>query len=50
MFVFIKKIFFTGLAFLSSSITTTPLSCISMNNEAKKLLIIQNGNSKTNKY
>ena len=35
MFVFIKKIFLIGLAFLSRLITTIPLSCISMNNQAK---------------
>ena len=29
-----KKIFLTGLAFLSSLISTVPLSCISMNNQA----------------
>ena len=37
MFVFIQKIFLTRLAVLSSSITTTPLSCISMNNQACKV-------------
>ena len=37
MFVFIQKIFLTGLVVLSSSITTTPLSCISMNNQACKV-------------
>ena len=35
MFVFIKKTFLTGLAFLSSLITTNPLSFISKNNQAK---------------
>ena len=34
MFVFIKKIFLTGLAFFSSLVITTPLSCISMINQA----------------
>ena len=34
MFRFIKKIFLTGLAFSSSLVSTTPLSCISMNNQA----------------
>ena len=37
MFGFIKKIFLTGLAFLSSLVGTTPLSCISMNNQACKV-------------
>ena len=37
MFGFIKKIFLTGLAFLSSFVGTTPLSCISMNNQACKV-------------
>ena len=37
MFVFIKKIFLTRLAFLSSLVSTTPLSCISMNNQACKV-------------
>ena len=37
MLLFIKKIFLIGLAFLSSSMSTTPLSCISMNNEACKV-------------
>ena len=37
MFVFIKKMFLTGLAFLSSLVSTTPLSCISMNNQACKV-------------
>ena len=34
MFVFIKKIFLTGLAFISSLASTIPLSCISMDNQA----------------
>ena len=38
MFVFIKKIFLTRLAFLSSLVSTTPLSCISMNNQAYKVI------------
>ena len=37
MFVFIKKIFLTRLAFLSSLVSTTPLSCISMINQACKV-------------
>ena len=37
MFVFIKKIFLTGLAFLSSLLSTTLLSCISMNNQTCKV-------------
>ena len=37
MFVFIKKIFLTGWAFLSSLLSTTPLSCISMNNQVCKV-------------
>ena len=37
MFGFIKEVFFTGLAFLSSLVSTTPLSCISMNNQACKV-------------
>ena len=34
MFVFIKEVFFTGLAFTSRLVSTTPLSFISMNNQA----------------
>ena len=37
MFVFIRNIFLTGLAFLSSLVNTTPLSCISMINQACKV-------------
>ena len=37
MFVFMKKIFLTWLAFLSSLVSTTPLSCISMNNPVCKV-------------
>ena len=37
MFVFIKKIFLTGLAFFSSLVITAPLSCISMINQACKV-------------
>ena len=37
MFVFIKKIFLTGWAFLSSLLSTTPLSCSSMNNQVCKV-------------
>ena len=35
MLAFLKEIFLTGLAFLSCLITSTTLSCISMNNQAK---------------
>ena len=34
MFRFIKEVFFTGFLFLSSLLSTTPLSCILMNNQA----------------
>ena len=34
MFVFIKKVFYIGSLFLSSLVSITPLSCISMNNQA----------------
>ena len=37
MFLFIKKCFFTGALFLSSLVSTTPLSCILMNNQACKV-------------
>ena len=37
MFVLIKKIFLTGLAFLSSLVSTTSLSGISMNNQVCKV-------------
>ena len=37
MFRFIKTIFLTGLAFLSNLLSTTPLSCISMNNQVCKV-------------
>ena len=37
MFGFIKRIFLIGLAILSSLVSTTPLSCISMNNQACKV-------------
>ena len=36
MFRFIKKCFLIGSLFLSSLVTTTSLSCISMNNQACK--------------
>ena len=36
MFGFIKKIFLIGSLFLSSLVSTTPLSCISMINQACK--------------
>ena len=37
MFVFIKKMFLAGLALLSSLASTTLLSCISMNNQVRKV-------------
>ena len=37
MFVFIKNVFHFGSLFLSSLVSTTPLSCISMNNQACKV-------------
>ena len=37
MFVFIKKIFCIGSLFLSSLISTTPLSCISIKNQECKV-------------
>ena len=37
MFRFIKKCFFIGSLFLSSLVSTTSLSCISMNNQAFKV-------------
>ena len=37
IFVFIKKIFLTGLVFLSSLVSITLLSCISMNNQVCKV-------------
>ena len=37
MFGFIKRIFLIGLAILSSLVSATPLSCISMNNQACKV-------------
>ena len=36
MFRFIKKWFFIGSLFLSNLVSTTSLSCISMNNQASK--------------
>ena len=36
MFGFIKKCFFNGSLFLSNSVSTTSLRCISMNNQAFK--------------
>ena len=36
MLVFIKKIFYIGSLFLSSLVSTTPLSCISMKNQECK--------------
>ena len=37
MIVFIKKIFYIGSLFLSSSVSTTPLSCISIKNQECKV-------------
>ena len=37
MFVFIKKVFYIETLFLSSLVSTIPLSCISMNNQARKV-------------
>ena len=37
MFRFIKEVFFTGSLFLSSLLSTTPLSCILMYNQACKV-------------
>ena len=37
IFVFIKKVFYIGSLFLSSLVSTTPLSCILMNNQACKV-------------
>ena len=37
MFRFTKKVFYIGSLFLSSLVSTTPLSCISMNNQACKV-------------
>ena len=37
IFVFIKKVFYIGSLFLSSLVSTTPLSCILMNNPACKV-------------
>ena len=37
MFRFIKEIFSTGLTVLLSLVSTTPLSCISMNNQTCKV-------------
>ena len=37
MFVFIKKVFHIGSLFSSSLVSTTPLSCILMNNQACKV-------------
>ena len=36
MFVFIKKIFYIGSLFLSILVSTTPLNCISMENQKCK--------------
>ena len=40
MLEFIKKTFLNGSAFLSSLISTPPLSCISMNKQDHKLLML----------
>ena len=37
MFIFIKKIFYIGSLFLSSLVSTTPLSCISLKNQECKV-------------
>ena len=37
MFVFMKKVFHIGSLFLSSLVSTAPLICISMNNQACKV-------------
>ena len=37
MFVFIKKIFCIGSLFLSSLVSTTPISCISIKNQERKV-------------
>ena len=37
MYVFIIKVFHIGSIFLSGLVGTTPLSCISMNNQARKV-------------
>ena len=37
MFRFIKKVYYIGSLFLSSLVSTTPFSCISLNNQACKL-------------
>ena len=37
MFGFIKKVFLTGSLFLSSLVSTTPLSCISIINRGCKV-------------
>ena len=38
MFRFLKNVFYTGSLFLSSLVSTTSLICISMNNQACKLI------------
>ena len=37
MFVFFKKIFYIGFLFLSSLVSTSPLNCISMKNQERKV-------------
>ena len=47
MFEFIKRCFFTGLAFLSTLTSVNLLSCISMNNQERKVrpqIVNINGN------
>ena len=39
MFRFIKKCFFIGSLYLSNIVSTTSLSCISMNNQASKAML-----------
>ena len=42
IFVFIKKVFYMGSFFLSSLVSTTSLSCISMNNQVRPEIISVN--------
>ena len=37
MFIFFKKIFYIGFLFLSSLVSTSPLNCISMKNQERKV-------------
>ena len=45
MFVFIKNIFYIGSLFLSILVSTTPLNCISMENQKCKVPEVININS-----